>query len=81
MSSFLPSGMRLNSLRIKECSSSKSTSCRTGSTRNEKTYAYSNKPSSMNVRHTDMAGELERELTTSIVASLRIGRSTPPVFG
>jgi hypothetical protein len=35
MSSYLTSGTRLNSLRIKECSSSKSTSCRTGSTRNE----------------------------------------------
>jgi hypothetical protein len=34
-SSSLPSGMRLNSLRIKECSSSKSASYRIGSTRND----------------------------------------------
>jgi hypothetical protein len=71
------SGTRLNSLRIKECSSSKSASCRTGSTRNEKTYPYFNKPSSMNVRHTHMAVELEKELMMSIIASPRIGQSTP----
>jgi hypothetical protein len=49
MLSYLTSRMRLNSLLIKECSSSKFVSCRAGSTRNEKTYAYSNKPSSMSV--------------------------------
>jgi hypothetical protein len=36
-SSSLLSGMRLNSLRIKECSLSKFVSCRIGSMRNEKT--------------------------------------------
>jgi hypothetical protein len=77
MSSYLTSRTRLNSLRIKECSSSKSASCRTGSTRNEKTYAYSNKPSSMNIRLTHKAVELKKELVTSIVASPRIGRLTP----
>jgi hypothetical protein len=69
--------MRLNSLRIKECNSSKSTSCRIGSTRNEKIYTYFNKPLSMSTRPTHMAEELERELATSIIASLRIGQSSP----
>jgi hypothetical protein len=81
MLSYLTSRTRLNSLLIKECSSSKFTSCRTGSTRKEKICAYSNKPSSMSVRHTHMAGDLERELAMSIVASTRIGRLTPLVFG
>jgi hypothetical protein len=73
--------MRLNSLQTKECSSSKSVSCRIGSTRNEKTYVYFSEPLSKSARHTHMAEELQRELTTSIVASSRIRRSTPPVFG
>jgi hypothetical protein len=64
-------------LRIKECSSNKFTSCRTGSTRNEKICTYSNKPSSMSVRHTRLAGELAKGLTTSIVASMRTGWLTP----
>jgi hypothetical protein len=72
-SSSLPSRMRLNSLRIKECSSSKSASCRIGSTRNEKTCVYYIEPSSKSARHAHMVEELE----TSIVASSRIGRSTP----
>jgi hypothetical protein len=69
--------MRLNSLRIKECSSSKSASCRIGSTRNEKTYVYFSEPSSKSAWRAHMAEELERELTTLIVASSRIGRSSP----
>jgi hypothetical protein len=73
--------MRLNSLRIKECSSSKSTSCRIGSTRNEKTYVYYNEPSSKSTWHEHMAEELEKELMTSIIASSRIGRSTQPERG
>jgi hypothetical protein len=48
-------------------------SCRTGSTRNEKTCAYFIKPSSMNAQPVHTAEELERELATSIIASLRIG--------
>jgi hypothetical protein len=63
-SSSLPSGMRLNSLRIKGCSSSKSASCRIGSTRNEKTYVYYNEPSSKSTWHAHMAEELKRELMT-----------------
>jgi hypothetical protein len=35
--------------------------------------AYFNKPSSMNTRHAHTVEELERELTTSIIASSRIG--------
>jgi hypothetical protein len=69
--------MRLNSLRIKECSSSKSMSCRIGLTRNEKTYVYFSKPSSKSAWHAHMAEELKRELTTSIIASSRIGQSSP----
>jgi hypothetical protein len=65
--------MRLNSLQIKECSSSKSVSCRIGSTRNEKTYAYFSKPSSKSARHAHTAEELKRELATLTVASSRIG--------
>jgi hypothetical protein len=56
--------MRLNSLWIKECSSSKSVSCRIGSTRNEKTYVYYSEPSSKSAWHAHMAEELERELVT-----------------
>jgi hypothetical protein len=63
-SSSLPSGMRLNSLWIKECSSSKSVSCRIGSTRNEKTYVYYSEPSSKSAWHAHMVEELERELVT-----------------
>jgi hypothetical protein len=66
-------GMKLNSLQTKECNSSKSANYRTGSTRDEKTCAYFNKPSSTSTRHAHMAEELKRELTTSIVASSRIG--------
>jgi hypothetical protein len=77
MSSSLPSGMMLNSLQIKECSSSKSTSYRIGLTRNEKTCIYYNEPSSKSVWHTHMVEELEKELAASIIASSRIGRSTP----
>jgi hypothetical protein len=73
-SSSLPSGMRLNSLRIKQCSSSKSASCRIGSTRNKKTYIYYSEPLSKSAWHVHMAEELEKELSTSIVASSRIGR-------
>jgi hypothetical protein len=69
--------MRLNSLRAKECTSSKSASCRIGSTRNKKICAYFNKPLSMSVRPMHMAEELERELVMSIVASSRIGQSSP----
>jgi hypothetical protein len=60
-SSFLLNGMRLNSLRIKECSSSKSMSCRTGSMRNEIIYAYFSKPSSKSARRMHTMEELERE--------------------
>jgi hypothetical protein len=45
--------------------------------RNTKIYTYFNKPSSTSVRHVHMAEELERELTTSIVASSRIGQASP----
>jgi hypothetical protein len=45
--------------------------------RNEKIYAYFNKPSSTSVRHAHMAEELERELMTSIIALLRIGQASP----
>jgi hypothetical protein len=45
--------------------------------RNEKIYAYFNKPSSMSVRPVRTAEELERELATSIIASSRIGQSSP----
>jgi hypothetical protein len=69
--------MRLNSLRIKECSSSKSASCRIGSMRNEKTYVYFSEPSSKNARHAHIVEEHEKELATSIVASSRIGQSSP----
>jgi hypothetical protein len=65
-------GMRLNSLWTKECNSSKSVNYRIGSTRNEKIYAYFNKPSSTSVRHAHMVEELERELAMSIIASSRI---------
>jgi hypothetical protein len=41
--------------------------------RNEKICAYFNKPLSTSARRTHTAEELERELTTSIVASSRIG--------
>jgi hypothetical protein len=75
--SSLPSEMRLNSLRIKECSSSKSASCRIGSTRNGKTYVYFSEPLSKSARRAHMAEELERELTTLIIASSRIGWSSP----
>jgi hypothetical protein len=75
-SSSLLHEMRLNSLRTRECNSSKSVNCRTGSTRNEKICAYFNKPSSMSAWHVHMAKELERELATSIVASLRIGEGS-----
>jgi hypothetical protein len=61
--------MKLNSLRTKECNSSKSTNCKTGSTRNEKIYAYFSKPSSKSAWHTHMAVELVKELTTSIITS------------
>jgi hypothetical protein len=71
-SSSLLHEMKLNSLQTKECNSSKSVNCRTGSTRNEKIYTYFNKPSSMSTRHAHTAKELERELVTSIVASSRI---------
>jgi hypothetical protein len=64
--------MRFNSLRTEECNSSKSTNCRTGSTRNEKIYAYFNKPSSMSAWHAHTVEELERELAASIIASSRI---------
>jgi hypothetical protein len=76
-SSSLLHGMRLNSLRTKECNSSKSANCRIGSTRNEKIYAYFNKPSSMSTRHMHTVEELERELMTSIIASSRIRQSSP----
>jgi hypothetical protein len=69
--------MRLNSLWIKECNSSKSANCRTGLMRNEKIYAYFNKPSSMSARHAHTAEELERELVMSIDTSSRIGQSSP----
>jgi hypothetical protein len=69
--------MRLNSLWTKECNSSKSVSCRTGSTRNEKIYAYFNKPSRMSARSAHTVKKLERELTTSIVASSRIEQLSP----
>jgi hypothetical protein len=75
--SSLPSGMTLNSLWIKECSSSKFVSCRIGSMRNEKTCVYYSEPSSKREWHAHMAEELEKELMTSIVTSSRIGRSTP----
>jgi hypothetical protein len=70
-------GMKFNSLRTKECNSSKSVNCRTGSTRNEKICAYFSKPSSISARHAHMAEELERELVTSIIASSRIRQSSP----
>jgi hypothetical protein len=76
-SSSLLSGMRLNSLRTKESNSSKSASCRIGSTRNKKIYAYFNKPLSMSTRLAHTAEELERELATLIIASSRIGQSSP----
>jgi hypothetical protein len=69
--------MRLNSLWTKECNSSKSMNCRTGSMRNERICAYFNKPSSMSVRHAHTVEELEEELVTSIVASSRIGQASP----
>jgi hypothetical protein len=75
--SSLLSGMRLDSLWIKECSSSKSASCRIGSMRNEKTYSYFSKTLSKSARHAHMAEELKRELVMSIVASSRIERSSP----
>jgi hypothetical protein len=64
--------MKLNSLRTKECNSSKSMNYRTGLMRNKKICAYFNKPSSMSARHAHTTEELEKELTTSIVASSRI---------
>jgi hypothetical protein len=45
--------------------------------RNEKTCVYYNEPSSKSAWHAHMAEELEKELATSIIASSRIGRSTP----
>jgi hypothetical protein len=36
--------------------------------RNEKTYVYFSEPSSKSARHAHMAGELERELATLIIA-------------
>jgi hypothetical protein len=45
--------------------------------RNEKTCIYYSEPSSKSTWHAHMAEELEKELMTSIVASSRIGRSTP----
>jgi hypothetical protein len=77
MSSFLLSEMTLSSLRIKERSSSRFVSCRTGLTRNRKTWIYSNKPSRASVRSAHLAGELARELATSTVASTMTGWSTP----
>jgi hypothetical protein len=65
--------MRLNSLQTKECNLRKSVNCRIGSTKNEKIYAYFNKPSSTSAWHVHTAEEQERELVTSIVASSRIG--------
>jgi hypothetical protein len=67
-------GMKLNSLWIKKCNSSKSVNYRTGSTRNEKICAYFNKPLSMSARHTHTVEELEKELAMSIIASSRIRR-------
>jgi hypothetical protein len=79
-SSFLLHGMRLNSLWTRECNSSKSANCRTGSTRNEKICAYFNKPSSMSARHAHMAEELERarDVNRRIVEDRAV---EPPVFG
>jgi hypothetical protein len=76
-SSSLLHGMKLNSLQIKECNSSKSTNCKTCSTRNEKICAYFNKPSSTSARHAHTTEELKRELATSIVMSSRIGQASP----
>jgi hypothetical protein len=45
--------------------------------RNEKTCTYFIKPSSMNAWPVHTAEELERELATLIVASSRIGQSSP----
>jgi hypothetical protein len=73
MSSSLLSKMRLSSLRIKGCSSSKFASYRTGSTRSGKTCTYSNKPSSVSARNAHLAEELARGLATSTVASTRTG--------
>jgi hypothetical protein len=71
-SSSLLNEMRLNSLPIKECSLSKSMSCRIGLTRNEKIYAYFSKSSSKSVWFAHMAEELERDLVMLTVASSRI---------
>jgi hypothetical protein len=46
-------------------------------TRNEKIYAYFNKLSSISAWHAHTVEELERELATSIIASSRIGQSSP----
>jgi hypothetical protein len=73
--------MRLNSLRIKECNSSKSMSCRIGSMRNEKIYAYFNKPSSMSARpaHT---GRSERERAHDVNHRIVEDQTVEPsVFG
>jgi hypothetical protein len=64
-------------LRIKGYSSSKFMSCRIGSTRNEKTCTYSNKPSSVSARNAHLAEGPARGPATSTVASMRTGWSTP----
>jgi hypothetical protein len=79
-SSSLLHGMRLNSLWTKECNLSKSTNCRTGSTRNKKICAYFNKPSSMSAAHAHGGGARERarDVNHRIVED-RAGE--PPIFG
>jgi hypothetical protein len=80
--SSLLSGMRLNSLRIKECSSSKSASFRIGSTRNEKTYVYFSKPSSKSAWHMHMAEELKRERARDVNRRIVEDRAVEPsIFG
>jgi hypothetical protein len=75
-SSSLLSRMRLNSLRIKECNSRKSASCRIGSTRNEKIYAYFSKPSSKSVQ--ERAQERACNVNHHIVEDQAV---KPAVFG
>jgi hypothetical protein len=59
--------------QAKERNLSRFKNYRPSSMRNEKTCAYFSRPSSGSARHAYVVEELERELTTSIIASSRTG--------
>jgi hypothetical protein len=78
MSCTLAHRMGPNFLRqTRERNSCRFKNCRPSTTKSKSACAYFSRTSSGSVRRVHMAEELERELMTSIVTSLRIGRANP----